>query len=172
MNERIQLEDEKDYPFRKSMTYSVRCGTCQNLRQPVGPCRLDNDLKYPLMVNIHDCKDFKFRPDIPLPPDDFTIANLPECIECAHFFSERCDGKRWVGFKKDPVCEFYRNKNLICKNAVPFLQYGNRIRNNYCNLHPELRDGDQRNSWEHCCPTAHSSTNKKCHTEYGKRESQ
>lgn len=144
---------------------------CQNLRgswETDCACNLDHKLVYPLITGEHHCKDYCFKPDVViLPPRGkifrfsgygYTAQEMfPECYNCAHNFMGRCTGLKWIPIKKiDGICEFFREKGLICKNAIPMLQYPNHARNNYCKCPPHLRDGDGRQGWKWLCPNAHT----------------
>lgn len=110
------------------------------------------------MVTKHDCPDFEYDPDGEIV--ERTLFNVPEhdyCTDCAHHFKGVCSGKDWFPAKTVPRCEFFRDKNLICKHAEPVIQYGNGLRNNKCNL----KGGNS-----HCC-YAHTSTHLECYEAKG-----
>ena len=175
INHTEALEADKEYPFRASLTKIARCGMCRN---GVGDylvisCSKNHKLVYPLICGEHECPDYEYKPDhIEIIPEDKTliftrlIDRLLECNQCSHLLYGRCTGVKWDPFKiKDGKCEFFRDKSLICKHAIPYLQYGNHHRNNFCTLPPEERDGDTRRGWKWNCPGAHEKDieYKKCY---------
>jgi hypothetical protein len=163
----IELDVNKDYPFRPSLTNleKARCGFCKfNGENELGySCQLGHQIKYPTQVTEHFCQDYQYKEDkiSEIPKGKLAIFmgiidKLPECNECGYNLKNRCSGLRWYPFKKEPQCEFFIDKGLICENAVPYLQYGNHFRNNYCKLEPKLRsDSYNQQSWECNCPQAH-----------------
>lgn len=96
-------------------------------------------------------------------PTPFNQPEFDYCKDCAFFCGGVCDGKKWLPFRKEPGCEFFRDKNLTCRYAIPFIQYGNNLRNNQCKLPPQERKTDARNGWEWCCPDAHRSDYMGCY---------
>lgn len=150
------LAKSKGYPWRASLTKIARCATCEFV---VGGCRKGNELQYPLYSKTHNCPDFKFKPNpFDLVEDMFTKCEYLECAECCHNFKDRCSGKRWYPVEiKEGKCEFFRHKDLLCKNAIPYSQYCNYLRNNYCKLPPHKRDQEERvsESWKWNCVFAH-----------------
>lgn len=152
------LAISKGYPWRASLLNKARCATCQYhyLSGDTGfECKKKHILQYPTYSKTHDCPDFKFKPNPPPEPDENELL-FSECSKCGYNFMSRCDGIRWrpIG-KKDSKCEFFRPKYLICKNAIPYLQYCNHLRNNYCKLPPHKREGDMKRGWSWNCPYAH-----------------
>lgn len=147
----------KGYPWRASLTKKARCATCKFVKST--KCLEGKKLQYPLYSYSHNCKDFEFNPkSFDLYEDMFTACKYAECIECSHNFKNRCSGKRWCPVTiKDGKCEFFRHKDLICKNAIPYSQYCNQLRNNYCKLPPHKRDISERvsESWHWNCIFAH-----------------
>jgi hypothetical protein len=141
---------------------------CKSAKRQLGvaiACKEGLSLKYPLLVKQHHCEQYEYEPHyiIKIPEDKIHLfvgigvqERRKECNQCAHFFHGYCDGIKWFPFDiKDGKCEFFRNKNLLCKHAIPHFQYGGTTRNNYCKLHPSKRDGDQAQSWLMRCPYAH-----------------
>ena len=169
----MKLENEKDYPFRASLTKVARCGMCENYVEPdyedgnipiSDYCEKGHEVVGPTITGEHDCKDYEYKPDrIDMPPEGRIFRfngyvggseeMFNECYTCGHNFMGQCGGIGWVPIRKvNGVCEFYRDKKLTCKHAIPILQYGDHIRNNYCRLPPEKRDGDCSRGWKwHCC---------------------
>ena len=150
----IKLEDDVGYPFRASLTKKARCGMCiffsgmENLT-----CKVGHKLIFPLINGEHHCKDYRYK------PWGTILKHSPrsaECKDCSHLYMGVCDGIKHHPFQKEPTCEFFRHKDLTCKNAIPMFQYGSYIRNNYCKLPPHLRDGDSSRSWKWMCPNAHT----------------
>lgn len=140
------------------------CGTCKKSEMGKYGCSAGHELKYPLITCKHECADFEYEPkgeEVFLTP--FNQANLTECESCAHELNGVCDGKRWIPFKRNPYCEFFRSRGLTCKHAIPFIQYGNGHRNNKCALPPERRKTDAKRSKDCCCPNAHRSSHMECH---------
>jgi hypothetical protein len=141
--------------------------------EKLNSCMMNNEVKYPLINQEHHCKDYEFRPEIPRQiPDDLILifAGLqecyPECADCGHNYENRCHGIKWIPIEKvDGICQFFRARTKTCKNAIPYLQYQNHIRNNHCKLPPRLRDGDQKLGWKWNCGNAHteSAERKKCY---------
>ncbi len=139
------LSPRKSYPFRSSYIKKARCGTCQFNND--FSCLKGNEILFPTMAQEHNCKDYQYKKDsVPIIPKDKILLfrglsdKLKECNDCTHNFENRCEGLKWFPYTKHGECEFFRHKNTICKNAVPYLQYENHIRNNYCKLPPHLRD--------------------------------
>lgn len=181
----MKLEDKKDYPFRASLTKVARCGMCKNYVEPkfeedialMDSCIKGHDIVGPTITGEHDCKDYEYRPDvIDMPPNGRIFrfngyvggseAMFNECNGCGHNFMGRCNGIGWVPIRKvNGICEFFRERYKTCKHAIPVLQYGNHIRNNYCRLPPEQRDGDVSRGWKWHCSNAHTSyvESKKCY---------
>jgi len=165
------LEVDKEYPFRASLTEVARCGMCANQENYI--CSKGHNIVYPTITGEHECTDYKYKPDcIVVIPENkvFTFVGLrdrlPECNQCSHLLYGRCDGLHWYPFRiKDGKCEFFTDKSLICKYAIPYLQYGNHNRNNFCTLPPEERDGDTKRGWKWNCPNAHEKgiEYKKCY---------
>lgn len=146
-------------PWRSSYTRKARCGMCVFFTGMNHlDCAMGKKLRYPLIAKEHRCEYYSYleRYEPSKPHRDANQGNLPECIECAHFLEEMCTGVRWYPFKIDPKCEFFRSSELICKNAVPMLQYENKLRNNYCKLPPHLRHKNN-NDWKCMCPSAHEA---------------
>jgi len=177
INHTEELKVDKEYPFRASLTKVARCGMCAN--QENYCCNKEHDIIYPTIGGEHKCLDYEYKPDhIYLLPENkiliFTglIDKLSECNRCSHLLYERCNGIKWYPFKiKNGKCEFFRDKSLICKYAIPYLQYGNHNRNNFCTLPPEERDGDYtKRSWKCNCPNAHKEgiEYRKCYQKKGK----
>lgn len=162
-----ELEPDKGYPWRSSLTKKAVCGMCAFCKaDEQGNCLKKHRIIYPLLNGEHHCKDYLFRPDNPkVYPGPFGHADFPECENCAHCYNGICDGKRWLPLKREPICEFFYDKKLVCKNAIPEVQYGNHIRNNFCKLPPHLRDGDSKRGWKWRCPNAHTqyAKNLKCY---------
>ncbi len=154
----MRLSDSKGYPWRASLTKKPRCATCEFLKGL--RCKKENEVQYPTYSCTHDCLDFKFkpRPSHGLYPDVFNTCKYDECKDCSYNFKNRCSGKRWIPIKiVDGKCEFFRHKDLICKNAIPYSQYCNHLRNHYCKLPPRKRDQNSRqsDSWSWNCLNAH-----------------
>ena len=153
----MYLAESKGYPFRASLTKRARCAACQHLGGFL--CRRGKDVQYPLYSNVHSCPAFKFKPlPFNVPQDCFNGLDYPECANCGHNFRNICSGKRWIPVQiKDGKCEFFRDKKLICKYAIPYSQYCNHLRNNYCRLPPHLRDQekDVSRGWSWNCNFAH-----------------
>ncbi len=151
------LANSKGYPWRASLTKKARCAACQFIRSVT--CLKGHKVKYPTYANTHNCCDFKFKPNpFDVYKDDFNKIPYNECVECSHNFRNRCSGKRWIPITIiEGKCEFFRPKGLICKNAIPYSQYCNHLRNNYCKLPPHKRDQNERVrfSWSHNCIHAH-----------------
>lgn len=178
IDETLELDPEKDYPFRSSLTRVARCGMCKKSKKVMNlaiECKKGLELKYPLLANEHDCKHYEYESHcIEEIPDDKIHnfigieARRPECNQCSHLLLGYCSGLRWhpAGIK-DGKCEFFRDKKFTCKHAVPCLQYANGLRNNYCKLDPSKRDQtDNKNlSWKWMCPWAHEKSVEtlKCH---------
>lgn len=145
------------------------CGMCKRSeRGRHHVCHAGHVVKFPLLVTEHDCPDYEYDPSgevvINTP---FNRAILSDCPECGFNLNGVCDGKSWIPFKANP-CEFFRHKNLTCKHAIPFLQYGNEgFRNNHCALPPEQRKTDARQHQDWCCPNAHRHTSMKCYEPSG-----
>lgn len=155
----MKLAISKGYPWRASLTKKARCDTCKYICG-TWLCSKGRILLYPLYAKTHDCPDFSFKPSQQRggPYNEFEELSYPECKDCGHNFEGLfCDGKRWlpVNFVENK-CEFFRHEGLICKNAIPYLQYGNQLRNHYCKLPPYKRDGDQKQGWSWNCPHANS----------------
>ena len=145
--------NKKPYKSKKA-----KCGMCLHYsNDQYNPfCKKGHNLKFPLIKNEHNCKDYKFiERREPSLADIFTKLEFDYCKECAFEFNDQCSGKSWIPFKNDPKCEFFRDKKLVCKNAEPMLQYGNMLRNNYCKLPPHLRH-EGNNNWKTMCPNAHT----------------
>jgi len=157
------------------LTKNARCGMCVNIKSfeskpnknygvMVGfECSEGFEIQYPTITHIHHCKEYKFKKvkvkKIPRGKINIFIGlidELKECKSCSYNFKRYCDGIRWHPFEITPKCEFYINKNLICKHAIPHFQYNNSIRNNFCSLHPVNRDREMNRGWEWQCPLAHS----------------
>jgi len=83
------------------------------------------------------------------------INQFKECRKCSHNFKNVCDGVWIYPFERNPICQFFRDKKLICTHARPYLQYQNHARNNFCALHPVHRDRDMNRGWKWSCPSAH-----------------
>ena len=144
----------KGYPWRASLTKKARCATCK--RNSGAYCTKGHKRQYPLYTKTHDCPDFDFKPSPPPGTGSEDELLFPECSECGYNFVNKCTGIRWRPIsKKDGKCEFFRHKDLICKNAIPYLQYCNHMRNNYCRLPPHKRDGAAKQRWSWNCPWAH-----------------
>lgn len=160
------LDDEKDYPWRASLTKTARCFYCSHFFND-DSCALEHQVVYPLINGEHHCPDYVYVPDkIPKIDNPFAVPESEYCVKCSKFFQGACSGKSWIPIHiKNGRCEFFRDMDKTCKNAIPFLQYGNHIRNNYCKLPPHLRDGDCSRGWKWCCPQAHTEhiENKKCY---------
>jgi hypothetical protein len=123
-----------------------------------------HELKYPLITNKHDCKDFEYdQTGDMIRPTLFNQADLPECTRCAHEFKGICDGKAWVPIKRNPECEFFRDKSLTCRHAIPFLQYGSGIRKNRCSLPVNQRKTEARRGENFCCHNAHRNSSMECY---------
>ena len=171
-----------DYPFRPTRTNRerARCGFCKfnavfyNDGEFFGnDCTKGHKIKYPTQVTEHSCQDYQYLEDTKIEeiPDDKIkmflglIDKMPECGNCGHNFKNHCDGIKWYEFERRPICQFFIDKDLTCKYAVPFFQYGNHIRNNYCRLNPELRSDLYAQCWECCCVSAHKKPKYlKCYT--------
>lgn len=148
-----ELEDDKDYPWRASLTKVARCGMCQNCIGLGEGCRAGHGIVYPLINGEHACPDYKYLPDI----INIREPKFPECELCSHWFMGTCIGIEWHSIRTRSICEIYRDARTICEHAIPTLQYGNHIRNNYCTLPPDQRDGDAKAGWKWMCPNAHNS---------------
>lgn len=147
----------KGYPWRASLTKKARCATCK-FNKSIN-CSKGNEVQYPLYSKTHNCPDFEFKENpFDLYEDDFTRCEFIECAECSYNFKNRCSGKRWIPIKKiKGKCEFFHHKDLICKNAIPYSQYCNHLRNNYCRLLPHKRDVPKwQQHWSWNCPFAHT----------------
>jgi len=191
-----KLDPDVDYPFRSSLTKVARCGMCIHFSSYVEEtehdplfyekcelgkekCELGKEIRYPYMANEHDCQDYMYKPfKVPRIKEGYIkifigeIKKLKECDDCSHNLENYCEGVSHFPFKTTPRCEFFRNKELICKHAIPYFQYGTTIRNNYCSLEPSKREGDMKRGWKWSCPWAHEKTAEyyKCY-EPMKRES-
>lgn len=81
----------------------------------------------------------------------------PQCKNCSHFFADKCEGMKWFPFKTKP-CEFFRDKDLLCIHAIPYIQEDGFTRNNHCSLDVKQRDSSEDVSrgqdWN--CPLAHT----------------
>lgn len=179
------LEKDKDYPFRASLTKVARCGMClynghfKNGCLTDYDCEKDHDIKYPTITNEHDCKDYKYLDDTIEVKEGMIYRGystpepeFPECKECGYNFKGKCSGIQWIPIPiKNGKCQFFRDKNLICKYAIPTLQYSNHFRNNFCSLDPKLRDGDMKRGWKWMCPTAHEkyAEHYKCYKSKGEK---
>jgi hypothetical protein len=142
----------------------AKCGMCKKCEMGKLNCSEGHNLKYPLQVNEHDCPDYIYDESGEIVK--MTLFNIPEfeyCTDCAHHFNGVCDGKRLIPFKKYPRCEFFRDKNLTCKNAIPYLQYGNGLRNNHCKLPASERKTDANRGDDWCCPIAHMYDSMACY---------
>lgn len=167
------LDPVIEYPFRASLIKIARCGMCENtIREDHGrdgdlviECTMGLELIYPLITGEHKCKLYKYKPipQVKVPKNKLKtfvglIDQLKECKQCSHNLQGYCDGIKWFPFETDPKCEFFRAKNLICKYAIPYFQYGSTMRNNYCQLEPEKRAGDNKRGWKWNCPNAHEKS--------------
>lgn len=142
----------------------ARCGMCKRSENSrLNICHAGHQVKYPLMVNQHDCPDYEYEPAGEIvQKTPFNVQEHEYCPECAHHLDGVCSGKSWIPYKTEPRCEFFRDLHLTCKHALPFLQYGNGLRNNHC----ALRDD------ERCCNWAHISDHLDCYEPgYGKEQS-
>ena len=147
----IELSDKQDYPWRESLTNKARCACCSRYSVIAG-CLDDRKLVYPLYAQTHDCSGFKFKPADPIRPTVFNQCERAECSTCGHNLDNVCSGKEWFPPKlKDGLCEFWRDRALTCRFAVPYHQYVGGYRNNYCRLEPEKRDGDASQGWRWNC---------------------
>jgi hypothetical protein len=139
----------------------ISCGRDGDL---VVKCEEGKELAYPLITNEHDCESYVYRshrvriiPDAKIATFVGLINRLKECDRCSYQFHEYCDGLHRYPFElKNGTCEFFRDKKLICRFAVPHFQYGTTMQNNYCKLKPEKRDGDSNQGWKWCCPSANT----------------
>ena len=161
----MELEDDMDYPFLESFRKVDRCGMCWNCIGLGEGCREKYKIVYPLIGGEHNCPGYKYQPDLII----VQKPKYPECDLCSHWFMGVCSGIEWRSFRTRSICEFYRDAREICKHAIPFLQYGDHHRNNYCSLPPEQRDGDAKWGWKWCCPEAQSRYigHMKCYTARG-----
>jgi hypothetical protein len=162
-----KLDDATDYPFCASLTKVARCGLCKHSNRREIRCAKGLAILYPTIAREHDCPHYEFHKG-ELRPNPFQHCGLLECKTCAFELDNFCSGKRWIPFKTEPHCEFYRPKGKTCQHAIPFHQEGSEpeiYRNNYCSLPPEQRDGDQSSSWKCCCYKAHTpgAENMKCY---------
>lgn len=149
----MELDDDRDYPWQSSLTKVARCGMCR-MRISLGDsCIAGHRIVYPLMVGEHNCRDYRYLPDIII----ILKPKYPECELCSHWFKGVCSGIEWRSFRTRSICEFYRDARTICEHAIPTLQYGDHHRNNYCTLPPDQRDGDAKMGWKWMCPNAHNS---------------
>lgn len=156
------MKDDESKPWRASFTKVARCGMCAFYAGfNAGKCSKGRTYIYPLITGEHHCKDYIHNRD---QPRFFTKPEYPLCKRCGHWFNGRCDGIRWWPHKTEP-CEFFRDRRLTCRNAIPMSQYGDHNRNNYCKLPPRLRDGDSSRGWKWLCPNAHTEyvTGLKCY---------
>lgn len=148
----MELDDDKDYPWRSSLTKVARCGMCK-MRISLGDsCIAGRRIVYPLITGEHDCRHYRYLPDIII----ILKPKYPECELCSHWFKGICSGIEWRSFRTRSICEFYRDARTVCVHAIPTLQYGDHHRNNYCTLPPEQRDGDSKMGWKWMCPNAHT----------------
>jgi hypothetical protein len=123
--------------------------------------------KVPTLAHEHDCEHYHYKKD-QFKPNHFQHCAHDYCNNCAFELDGFCSGKNWIPYKTEPKCEFYRDKNKTCVNAVPIHQEGcgpDLFRNNYCRLPPEQRDGEQSSGWKHMCYQAHTkgAEYKKCY---------
>ncbi len=171
----MKLAISKGYPWRASLSRKARCSACVNYIEHSGfgiSCSEENKIQYPTYSKTHGCPDFKFKPqeEFTGPRNEFEYIPYPECFGCGHNFKGACSGKQWLPVKiVDDKCEFYRDKKLICRNAIPYLQYCNNLRNNYCKLPPHKRDSNR--GWGCNCPSAHypGIEHKKCYKSKGRQ---
>jgi hypothetical protein len=175
IDETIELDPEKDYPFRASLVNkkAAMCGMCKGftgIEQGMN-CKSGHEPVGPFLAKKHDCKDYSYNPHVItlLPAGKImTFMGLegarPECKSCANQLYGYCHGMRWHPITiKAGMCEFYRDAGLTCKHAVPHMQYGSTDRNNYCSRPPAERDENVMPyfleiTWECCCTSANDAT--------------
>lgn len=180
-SESAELSDRTDYPWRANFYTNARCSCCKIFNWSSG-CGKGLDVQYPTYATVHKCEGYEFNPSEykrarrmgKIKMFMAIIDARPECAGCVHNLEGECNGIHWYPFQiKNGKCEFYRNKALLCKYAIPYFQYGERIKNHYCMKSPALRDGDQKQGWEWNCPNADSplAEELKCYEARGEDDS-